>query len=259
MNKDRTFLHTCFRNDLFRNLQNTPSWGNMSSARKTISSWGNEKIRLLQSATKTNHLSNPTRTVKQQKMHHSRNISRNQLWARDLFVLDNVENQLQSRLYGWSITIIRCHGYMYITWDINQNIVTRTELYKIHRHFQHPSSDKVMALLKPSKLECVDSNTRTIFEKHSQSCSTCQTFAHKQPRFHVSLPNHKVVFNRAFALDFMWLDGYTTLHVVHVDTHFSSASILSVQTVEHIHEWFLECWTTSMIILRSLRGVRLYK
>lgn len=83
---------------------------------------------------------------------------------REQLVPDNVENLLESRLYGWAIPIIRSFGHMYITLDVDKIMFTRTELYKLHRHFHHPSTGKLMALLKRSKLKDVDNNTRKLLE-----------------------------------------------------------------------------------------------
>lgn len=127
---------------------------------------------------------------------------------REQIVPDNVENILESRLYGWTMPITRRHGHMYLQWDTNRIMFTRMELHKLHRHFHHPSTGKLMALLKRSKLKDVDSSTKAMLQEISDSCSTCQTFSIKPQRFKVSLPNDKVIFNRAVALHLMWLDGH---------------------------------------------------
>lgn len=166
---------------------------------------------------------------------------------REQLVPDNIENLLESRLYGWGMPVTRRFGHMYISCDVNKIMFTRTELYKLHRHLHHPSTGKLMALLKRSKLYDVDNNTRKILEEISNSCPTCQTFSNQPQRFKVLLPNNKVIFKRVGALDLMWLDGHATLHVVDIDTHLSSTSLqemLDGQTVEHVWESFLECWTT---------------
>lgn len=163
---------------------------------------------------------------------------------REQLVPDNVNNRLQSHIYGWSIPITRKNGHMYITWNESQIFFNRRELYKMHRHFHHPSPGKLLSLIKRSNLTNVDANTKQILEEISQSCSTCQTFSSKPQRFKVSLPNEKIIFNREVALDLMWLENKAVLHVVDIDTHFNSAKILSGQTVESVWEAFLECWTT---------------
>ena len=157
---------------------------------------------------------------------------------------NNVENQLESRLYGWSIPIIRKLGHLYITWEEHKTLFTRQELLRMHRHFYHPSARKLLSLIRRSNLEHIDKSTRTMLEEISQSCSTCQTFSRKPQRFKVSMPNEKVIFNREVALDLMWLDGKAILHVVDIDTSFNSAHFLKGQTVEHVWDAFLNCWTT---------------
>lgn len=108
---------------------------------------------------------------------------------RDSLVPDNVENVLESRIQGWRMPITRKHGHMYLEWIYSEILFTRSELKKLHRHFHHPSSGKLMALLKRSKLKDVDSKTRQLLEEISTSCETCQIFSRKPQRFKVSMPN----------------------------------------------------------------------
>ena len=163
---------------------------------------------------------------------------------RESLVADNVNNILESRIYGWTVPIIRKHGHMYIEWKPSKTLFTRAELVKLHRHFHHPSTGKILALLKRSKLSDVDSNTKRMLEDISKNCTRCQTYAAKPERFKVSLPNDKVIFNREISLDLMWLDKKAVLHIADTDTHFSSATFLTGQTVEKVWEAFINCWTT---------------
>lgn len=163
---------------------------------------------------------------------------------REQLVADNVVNLLKSRLYGWEIPITRKNGHMYEEWDYKTVLFSRIELRKLHRHFHHPSSSKLLALIKRSKLKHVDNKTKQMLDEISKSCSVCQTYSTNPQRFKVSLPNDEVTFNREVALDLMWVEGKAVLHVVDIDTHFNNAIFLKGQSVEDVWEVFLSCWST---------------
>ncbi len=159
-------------------------------------------------------------------------------------VANNVRNELQSELQGWSMPLTRNLVHMYITWDASHTLFKLSELTKLHRHFHHPSSKKLNNLIGRSNVQDADSATLKMLEYISRACETCQTFSQKPLRFRVSLPPHEIVFNEDVALDLMWLEGKAVLRVVCTHTHFNSAVFLKVQTVEDVWRTFLSCWVS---------------
>ena len=111
---------------------------------------------------------------------------------------------------------------------------TKPELLKLHRHFRHPSTDKLFALIKRARPNQADSNTRRILEDMSRSCETCQTFSIPSQRFRVSFQPDEVTFNREVALDVIWTDKKAVLHVVDLETNLNDATFLKHQTVEGV-------------------------
>lgn len=169
------------------------------------------------------------------------------LLDREQLIPNTVDNVLESRIFGWKIPITRKNGHLYVTWGDNITLFTRQELVRMHRNFYHPSSGKLLALIRRSKIKHVDKETREMLDQISKSCSTCQTFSTKPQRFKVSMPNEKVVFNREVALDLMYLENKAVLHIVDIDTHFNSAQFLKGNTVEDVWDAFLSCWSTLYI------------
>ena len=161
-----------------------------------------------------------------------------------LLYANNVDNLLVNERLNYSIPVVRKFGHMYIEWDSAAVLFTRSELKKIHRQFKHPSTDKLMNLLKRSKLKDVDRNTRKMLEEIAQSCETCTTFSRPPERFRVTSPPDQIIFNEEVALDLMWLEGKAILHVVDCHTHFNSASALKGHSVEDVWEAFIKCWTS---------------
>ncbi len=63
---------------------------------------------------------------------------------RESIVANNVTNELQSPLSGWSIPLKRKFGHLYLCLGTKEVLFTKTELVKLHRHFHHPSSGNLM-------------------------------------------------------------------------------------------------------------------
>lgn len=162
-------------------------------------------------------------------------------------IANNVEDKVESKLNQWSIPIVRKTGHMYIRWTNYNSLFTRQELLRMHRDLYHPSTHKLLALIRWSNLKHADKHTRNMLEEISQSCSNCQIISQKVQRCKVSMTNVKIIFNRKLALDLIWLDRKAALYIVDIDTHFNSAQFLNTQTVEHVWEAFLSCWTTMFI------------
>lgn len=165
----------------------------------------------------------------------------------DKLIANKVDGKLESRLYGWKMPITRKNGHLYVTWGDHITLFTRQELLRMHRNFCHPSSKKLLALIRRSNIQHIDQETRKMLDDISKTCSTCQTFATKTQRFKVRILSDEVLFNREVALDLMYLEGKALLHVVDIDTHFNSAQFLTGNTVEHVWDAFLTCWTTMYI------------
>lgn len=79
-------------------------------------------------------------------------------------VADNVDNVLISKVGGWRVPITDAHGHLFVRWDLYQVPYTRTELERLHLHFFHPSTQKLLALLKRGTPERVNSDTPKIIQ-----------------------------------------------------------------------------------------------
>ena len=159
-------------------------------------------------------------------------------------IVDNVNNCLENKILGYTMPIVRKFGHLYLEWPASNILFTRSELTKLHRQFKHPSTDKLINLLKRSKVSGVDANTKKMLEEIRQACETCTKFSRPRERFKVTIPPDKIVFNEEVALDLMWLEGNAVLHVVDCQTHFNSACKLKGHSVEDVWEAFVKCWSS---------------
>jgi len=157
---------------------------------------------------------------------------------------NNVENKFVSPFENWTLPITRKFGHLYLCWSTAEICFTKSELLKMHRHFYHPSTDKVMALLKRGYPDQADSGTRKLLMEIAAACQTCQRFSRPPERFKVSIPEADIQFNQEVAIDLMYLNKHAVLHVVDTQTHFMSADFLRGGTVEDVWDSFITCWVT---------------
>lgn len=84
--------------------------------------------------------------------------------------------------YGYTAGIVRLDGRPYVRWN-NDTVLhsTFSELRILHRRFGHIHVDKLVNVLKRSKISTVSAETRKVMEKIEKSFVLCQEFA-KRPR-----------------------------------------------------------------------------
>lgn len=74
----------------------------------------------------------------------------------------NVSNKIVNKNIGCTIPIARKFGHMDLECPQCTILFTRAELKNLHRHFKHPHFDKQKNLLKRSKIQDVDNETRKL-------------------------------------------------------------------------------------------------
>lgn len=173
------------------------------------------------------------------------------------FVADTVSNRLVKRsiatmedgqkycIDDWSVPLIRAHAHIYA--DMRFPVLTfftKQELSKLHRQFCHPSSDKLLQLLKKGRPNDVDSDTKKILDEIASTCDPCQRIQDGPGRFRVSIAGRNARFNEGIILDVMYLDGKPVLHLVDNYTHFSAARFLPDMSTNTIWETIVTSWAS---------------
>ncbi len=143
--------------------------------------------------------------------------------------------------------LTRKHGHLYLTWNSESISFTKSEIIKLHRHYQHPTSEKLYEVMKRALPDQVDEATRQLLEKIIRSCETCQAFSAPPQRLRVSLPKSDIVFILEVALHLMWVEKKAVLNVVDIETGFNSATFLYYQVVKAIWDPFVICWASLYI------------
>lgn len=102
--------------------------------------------------------------------------------------LNNLTNKLEHPKSGEKADITRTHGHPFVLWNTTiRCFFPDMGLKRLHRRFGHPSTDKLMNLLRRSGLNDVDANTRRTLTKIDRSFKPCQIYAQKPRRFKFTL------------------------------------------------------------------------
>lgn len=171
---------------------------------------------------------------------------------REQLLADNISNKLISRHDNWEIPIIRRNGHLFVTWNLKTILFTKSELFKLHRNFFHPSSKKLFNVLKRAFPDKCPPEVQRKLEIISQDCLQCQQKLNPY-RFKVSLPKDEIIFNGVVLVDLMWLDTGNgkrkspILHIIDSDTHFQNAVFLKGESARDIWDAFTEAWSTVYI------------
>ena len=99
-------------------------------------------------------------------------------------VLDGV---LESKTDGCKPPLVRKYDHAYLEWRpiINQMFYTRNQLEHLHRHFIHPSAQKIYELLRKASIEDLPSDTLNTLKEISKNCETCSIYRPRQTTFQI--------------------------------------------------------------------------
>lgn len=133
---------------------------------------------------------------------------------------DNKLDKLVYRTSGTSIDVTREYGNAFVTWNpMTECYLTYQELSRLHRRFSHPSSEKLMDVLRRADGKNVGDNNRKMLEQIGRTCSSCQKYAQQPKRFIFELRDEKY-FNQNIFVDKFTLERKPVLHVVDESTRY---------------------------------------
>ena len=146
----------------------------------------------------------------------------------------------------WSVPLVRAksnHAYARIG---NRQPVdihfTRSQLVRLHRHFFHPSVEKLFNLISKARPEEATQETKRILYDITKRCDPCQRIQNAPHRFRVSFGTPEARFNERIMVDVMTIDGKKVLHVVDEGTRFSAARFLDDESTVTVWKTLIECW-----------------
>ena len=87
---------------------------------------------------------------------------------------------------------------------------------KLHRQFSHPSSDKLITLLKDANIN--DKQLFDLVKNISSNCKVCQKYKKQKPKPAISFPLAKN-FNETLALDLKQWKSKPKVWFLHITDH----------------------------------------
>ena len=167
--------------------------------------------------------------------------------AMDKFTVyvNNVQNLLVHDKLGWAIPLQRINGHVYYKWE-EEVLFTISELKKMHLGLYHPSTEKLINLIRRANSQDATGETSKILEQIAAQCRTCQYHSPRPTTFKATVPGG-IVFNRQVILDLMWIASKPVLHLIDADTRDSAATFLGGESTEDVWNAFLTCWVSTYV------------
>ena len=177
---------------------------------------------------------------------------------REGLIADTVANRLTKRVKlssetglvqyvdEWSMSLERAsskHAYAKMSFSFG-TFFAKSQLWKLHKQFFHPSAQKLFNLLKKARPEEATPETLSVLDDLTKRCDPCQRVQNAPRRFRVSFGAENVRFNERILLDIMYINGNAILHIVDDGTHYSAARFLPDVSTKTIWKTILECWAT---------------
>ena len=116
----------------------------------------------------------------------------------------------------------------------------RDILLKLHIQFGHPSSNRLIALLKSTGF--IDLETQSMVNDISSKCAICHKFRRPQAKPIVGF-SHANDFNQIVAMDLHEIDhNFYYLHIIDLFSRLSGAAIIRKKDSQVIVDKFMQIW-----------------
>jgi hypothetical protein len=154
---------------------------------------------------------------------------------------------LQLRTDIWTAQLSLEQGHLFLQTPA-ELLYTQKELTRMHVALAHPSSDKLLQLLKVARPNDTAPDTLALLKEVRNSCRTCTLYGPPPHRVRSSMPE-KIRFNHHLVLDLFHLSGDACLHIICKGTRFSATLFLPSKRTEIVWETFLRIWVLVHLVL----------
>jgi hypothetical protein len=127
--------------------------------------------------------------------------------------------------------------------QLYSSLYTEAQLRNIHRKLGHPTVARIMSVLEnSSRVENLDSTTRSMLQQIEDACKPCQQVGPKPSRFRFQIRNPDAQFNHAVIRDVMTLEKRPVLHAIDEATRFQAARFLAKISAREVWDSFRMMW-----------------
>ena len=127
-----------------------------------------------------------------------------------------------------------------VTLHAENDSSTESIALKLHCQFSHPSSDRLVKLVRNSNWHD-KSNLIDLIRKVSESCEICKQYKKPSPRPIVGM-NMATEFNEVVAMDLKMFQGVLILHLIDHVSRYSAAAVLNSKKPKEIIEKIFDIW-----------------
>ena len=110
---------------------------------------------------------------------------------------------------------------------------------KIHKQFSHPSSEKLLSLVKNAGVK--DKEFLQLVKDVPSQCEVCQRFKKAKPKPIVGMPLAST-FNELVAMDIKEIKGNKILHMIDHATRYSVASLIKTKEAKEVVNVVMKQW-----------------
>ena len=143
----------------------------------------------------------------------------------------------------WSLPMKIRNNHLIISW-LSNIYYYKGQIKKLLRHFRHQGAEKLYRLLKRIDPEEVQGNALAALKEIQSKYEPWNTITRKQLLFQVgSIKEEELVFNREISMDLFKIGKDYILHVIDLNTHFSTVEFLrSGISSNSLWDAFLKSW-----------------
>lgn len=114
-----------------------------------------------------------------------------------------------------------------------------SELRCIHRHFYHPTTERLFLLTQQSEMKKATQQVFELFGNVQNTFDACQRNVSTLHRLQVAVPYSNCLFNSKFGQYLMKICKRTILHIFDCETKFSASVWLTKEDSQHVRSAFL--------------------
>lgn len=161
-----------------------------------------------------------------------------QHWFLDSYLVNKVKDTKR----GYFIPITYKNGHTFITLNPYNICFKQQKLRWLHLHFLHCATDKLCSSLRRTYPDSTGETVKIILKQIAMSFEQCRSHSLAPSRFRAVIPPKKWIFNHELAINVMWAQRVTLIHVVDIHRGSQIATDLRGRTPADIWTPFIGCW-----------------
>lgn len=162
-------------------------------------------------------------------------------------LVNYLDNRLEYRNLKYSRPLTFKRGHVFLEWNHDAILFTRTELTRMQLHFMHPAADRLFELIKRASPAHATDSVKELLSEINTACQSCKECKSRLLRFDASISPSQLVFNQSISIELLLLDEKPVLHVIDDRNNYWNAIFLRSKKEDHVWSAFVSCWASTNI------------